>query len=269
MSVYISADVWKYSKTRGSARLLLLALADNAREETRIAIVGTAYLAEKTRLSQRAVHRLIQELEASGEVMVERNRGRHRTNRYRITEYTAEENVSDCQVFQDDPNGDDEFGGTLNSDKSCAENLTEITENLTEDAENVTTQKRVTVSNRSEPLLEPLVIPTWFKVLQEIDNFKCGFEHAEAWRLESGVSETIATDIAYELAAHPYATDKKRVTWRVFQNWCRRKVSDNLDTAFRSNTQGAPQNKSASNGRIDMTAFANEIEQRTAGGVEK
>jgi DNA-binding Lrp family transcriptional regulator len=277
MSVYISADVWKYSKTRGSARLLLLALADNAREETRIAIVGITYLAEKTRLSQRAVHRLIQELEASGEVLIERNRGRHRVNRYKINEYTPEdtpeEKVTDCQVFDDDPMCDAEFGATVKGDKSCEENMTFDAENMTFDAENMTSQEQVTVSNRLEPLIEPLVCPNWFKTLQEIKGFKTSYKKADAWRIENEISEEIATDIAYELAGHPYATDPKRNKWAVFQNWSRKRrtqPSANGENYIRNLDQqpGKFIGRQVNSGSpVDMDRFAIEIESRTSGGV--
>ncbi len=83
MSVKVSDRVWRFSKNLGLDRLLLLAIADRAKDD------GTAWpgirdLVERTGLSERAVHYGINRLAASGELVVERGAGPKRTNLYRV-----------------------------------------------------------------------------------------------------------------------------------------------------------------------------------------
>jgi len=68
VSVEVMRDVWERSQARGSARLVLLALADRADSTRRRAWPSVANLAGMTRLSEAAVHRALRELVALGEV---------------------------------------------------------------------------------------------------------------------------------------------------------------------------------------------------------
>jgi len=69
VSVEVMRDVWEFSKARGSARLVLLAIADRADAKRRCAWPSVANLAAMTRLSETAVHRALRELVALGEVI--------------------------------------------------------------------------------------------------------------------------------------------------------------------------------------------------------
>lgn len=114
MSIQIMTLVWKYSKLKGSALLLLLAIADNANTETKLAWPSMEYLAKKTRLSRRQVIRLISIIEQSGELEVLRSA---RFNRYRIhidgdilspsnkNDSDISEGVSDTQGMNGDTQG--------------------------------------------------------------------------------------------------------------------------------------------------------------------
>ena len=91
MSVGISDAVWKYSQSTGTARLVLLCLADHA-DAAGESFPSIASIARKCRLKDgRHVQRVIRKLAALGELSVIANGGRSghmggvRTNRYRIT----------------------------------------------------------------------------------------------------------------------------------------------------------------------------------------
>lgn len=80
MSVQVMAEIWKYSKAGGSALLVLLAIGDHT-NGTGIAWPGIKHLAEKTKLSERQVRRVLRILEQTGELEIIRDRRYHR---YRI-----------------------------------------------------------------------------------------------------------------------------------------------------------------------------------------
>ena len=82
MSIKIMTRVWDNSKSKGSALLLLLALADYA-SEAGYCWPGITTLAGKTRLSERQVMRLIRQLEEAGELVCVREH--RKPNRYWIT----------------------------------------------------------------------------------------------------------------------------------------------------------------------------------------
>jgi hypothetical protein len=82
MSIRTMTRVWESSMQRGTALLLLLALADFADDSGGSALPSIHTLAAKARLSSRQVKRLVAQLAGSGELAVERNAGPHRVNRY-------------------------------------------------------------------------------------------------------------------------------------------------------------------------------------------
>lgn len=75
--------VWECSKQKGTPLLLMLAIADNANHEG-IAFPGIPYLARKTRMSERQVQRVLQDLDESGELAVIWSVGRKNTNMYYV-----------------------------------------------------------------------------------------------------------------------------------------------------------------------------------------
>lgn len=84
MSVACQNWVWKYSKTTGNDRLLLLAIADCADDEGDNAWPSVETLADKATCSERTVQRRIQVLEETGCLTVLRGAGRNGTHRYRV-----------------------------------------------------------------------------------------------------------------------------------------------------------------------------------------
>lgn len=72
--------VWEHSQHKGSALLLLLAIADHAHDDGRGAYPSVAALARKIRMSERQVQRILQLLEASEEVGIQWGEGPRGTN---------------------------------------------------------------------------------------------------------------------------------------------------------------------------------------------
>ena len=83
MSFKVTNWVWSRSESRNGARLVMLALADRA-DDNGQAWPSVDDLAERTKLSPRAVQKAIANLVEIGELEVENGGGRHRSNRYRI-----------------------------------------------------------------------------------------------------------------------------------------------------------------------------------------
>ncbi len=84
MSIAAMNWVWEHSPHKGSALLLLLAIADNARDEDWAAWPGVATLRRKTRLSERNVQYILRTLEASGAITIDHAASPYGTNIYRV-----------------------------------------------------------------------------------------------------------------------------------------------------------------------------------------
>ncbi len=87
MSIEIMSNVWKYSKSSGRARLVLLAIADHQGEIGAWPSIPT--LAKMVNASERSVQRDIQELVELGELSVSvqqaPSRGQYKSNLYWVT----------------------------------------------------------------------------------------------------------------------------------------------------------------------------------------
>lgn len=90
MSVQATSWVWEHSKSEGSARLVLLAIADAANREGMQSFQSAPSLAKMTGLSVRTVWRCIETLEALGEIVKEGRQGEYQTTIYSLPA------VSDC-----------------------------------------------------------------------------------------------------------------------------------------------------------------------------
>jgi hypothetical protein len=112
VSYKVTDWVWRESESRNGARLVMLAIADRADEDGR-AWPSVEDIAERTRLSRRAVQKGVAELIGLGELEVDQGGGRARANRYRIipkgrtsdavsrTERTGEQRTSDAVTGQE------------------------------------------------------------------------------------------------------------------------------------------------------------------------
>ena len=100
MSINIMNWVWSYSTQKGSALLLLLAIADHAHDDGAGAFPRIQTLAKKTRLTSRAVQIILNRLEVTGELMVQQRAGPHQVNAYAIPMTSrAEVPVPDTDPF--------------------------------------------------------------------------------------------------------------------------------------------------------------------------
>jgi hypothetical protein len=84
VSVKVMTWVWDHSQSRGSDRLVLLAIADCASEDGSNAYPSMAELVRKTGLSERAVQYAVKALVLLGELFVAANGGPRGCNRYRV-----------------------------------------------------------------------------------------------------------------------------------------------------------------------------------------
>ncbi len=92
MSIDVMVEVWKYAPVKGGDLLVLLCLADHANER------GTCWpsiptLAERSRLEERQVYRIIKNLERKGLIDIDHGEGSRRGNWYRVN--TANFNKGD------------------------------------------------------------------------------------------------------------------------------------------------------------------------------
>jgi hypothetical protein len=83
MSINVMTRVWQHAQHKGSALLLLLALADHANDEG-ICWPSIQTLAAKIRMSERQTQRMLGTLIASGDVYAHEGRGRSHTSRYAV-----------------------------------------------------------------------------------------------------------------------------------------------------------------------------------------
>lgn len=84
MSIKVTSWVWENSKAKGSALLLLLAIADHAHDDGDNAYPSVETLTAKCRQSERNTQRLLRELEKAGEIVIKDQAGPHGCNVYQI-----------------------------------------------------------------------------------------------------------------------------------------------------------------------------------------
>jgi hypothetical protein len=84
VSVRATSEVWRRSRQKGSALLVLLAIADYAHDDLGGAYPSLPTLADKTRLSVRNVQVLLRKLQDAGELVVHIKAGPAETNVYQI-----------------------------------------------------------------------------------------------------------------------------------------------------------------------------------------
>ncbi len=79
MSIKVMTRIWEHAQHKGSALLLLLALADYANEEG-ICWPSIETLAAKIRMSERQTQRMLRDLIVRGDVYAQAGRGRGHTS---------------------------------------------------------------------------------------------------------------------------------------------------------------------------------------------
>lgn len=85
MSIACMKRVWDNSKHKGSDLLVLLVIADHANDDGSGAWPSILRLATMTRLSERAVQYSLRHLEASGELIIQKNAGPKGCNSFTVT----------------------------------------------------------------------------------------------------------------------------------------------------------------------------------------
>ena len=85
MSKDIETEVWNHAPVCKGNLLVLLALADNADKDSRLAWPGITSLARRARLSERQARRCIKELKEAGLITIKPNASPLKTNLYCIT----------------------------------------------------------------------------------------------------------------------------------------------------------------------------------------
>jgi hypothetical protein len=106
--------VWAHSRQKGGELLIMLALADFANDEGEC-WPSIPVLAQKARLTERQVQKLIPKLQEAGELLVERsNGGRNRRNRFFVTGSENGELSSPNKIHRKE-NGEFKDAETVNS----------------------------------------------------------------------------------------------------------------------------------------------------------
>lgn len=86
MSVRVSEAVWRYSKQKGAAFAVLLAIAESANPDgSAFRPLSVAELAERARIKPRTVQIALRKLERAKEIRTEESTGRGHANRYHVT----------------------------------------------------------------------------------------------------------------------------------------------------------------------------------------
>jgi hypothetical protein len=134
------------SKAKGSARLLLVILAEHLNEKTRRCDPSVATLAREANTTPRTVARLLAELKVDGEIEIATGGGRNHCNAYTIR--AAENPDSDDIVSDENPDTRDRV--------SSSETLTRVTgfdgETLTNQVRNTDTRVTQTIRNQKDSL---------------------------------------------------------------------------------------------------------------------
>ena len=84
MSIGVMTYIWEHSRQKGSALLLLLAIADHAHDDGSGAYPTVQRLADKSRMTGRNVQLLLKRLETNGDLIIIPNGGPFGANLYQI-----------------------------------------------------------------------------------------------------------------------------------------------------------------------------------------
>lgn len=113
MSIRVMSEVWKHSRAAGVDLLVMLALADFSNDQGE-SFPSLRTLAEKSRLTPRGVCKILDRLQAAGEVRRDRSRGgKNRRTRYSIKPSNSEQHS--VNSIQRTANTEWESNETVNS----------------------------------------------------------------------------------------------------------------------------------------------------------
>ena len=265
MSIRVIDHVWGNSKQQGSALLVLLAIADWARDDGHNAYPTIPMLAEKARLSHRSVQRIIANLEESGELVIQRSTGRGHAHVYSVPMDIKGDILSPDK--DDAPSLNDKDDADIKGDTGGIERVTSATERVTSDAIKGDTpritNRYLTVTNRhltvrGEADLSPDPPPDWFQVLSGLPKFQTSLADAEAWLSTKSISADLAETTAYGVQSFiSQPKNKGRDPWATFQNWARKDAVS---------PRSSPPAKIFSVNSTDFVAMKAAQDARKAGG---
>ena len=200
-------QIWERSPQKGTALLLLLAIADFANDEG-VAYPSIARLAAKTRVSERSVHYVLKSLKASGELEISEQAGPRGCNLFRVKP------TSGVQP--------DVMGGATQRKKG----VQPIAPEPSLEPSLEPSVSLIQGQNGSEiaPLdADRAVWPDWYSTLYAIPGFTISLAAANAWLTQAGISEGLAERKAYALKGSWPGNPKRpyRDPWATFQNWAK------------------------------------------------
>lgn len=164
MSIYPLTRVWDHSQQRGTALLLLLAMADRA-DELGVAWAGTNWLATRARLARRQTIRTIQQLENDEEIVVVRSRrlnGLNIVNHYIVSVgatpdivTAAHERIAELltlrgSVARDTTVADDTTGSVVEDTRGSGWDDTRVVAGMTPDPSSYPEEKEGVILNASD-----------------------------------------------------------------------------------------------------------------------
>lgn len=257
MSVEALSRAWDHSIHKGSELLVLVAIAENSNDDTDSTYLSIEFICWKTRLSRRSVQRIVRTLEASGELLIMRNRGRNGTNVYRINTKPGNyalrpntRNVSFDAFDEEQADTETESGGVnlapvpsevLGAPNSVGETPNSVVEHTPDGTRTVVVPSLEPSENRSnesdhagaKKLLEIEDVvkahptwPSWYAVAYTVPGWTMELDKADAWRNMAKITADLAERVAYALRDWwPTSSDKRQKKgdpYKTWQNWCRR-----------------------------------------------
>jgi hypothetical protein len=106
MSIGAMSHVWEYAPVKGSQLLVLLAIADSARDPDWVAWPSVRTLMNKTRMGERGIRYILRDLEAARCIATEIEGSRAGTNLYRILNMAGQSlPLPEDEGHEDAPNG--------------------------------------------------------------------------------------------------------------------------------------------------------------------
>lgn len=200
MSIRIMSLVWDKSKHKGSALLLMLAIADHADDNGKC-WPGMSSLAKKTRMGRRNVVKLMERIEASGEIIVEKRGNQSASNRYRVNvALLSSEQMNTSEPAFTSPS--EPVDTTLVNQRSHESSLTKKKPSRE--------KKETSKYNATEPTVKTNDIKTAFTSCVNYPiNWAAGSGASAKWLAENGYTPDDVIGCYRSMASDPWWKDKE------------------------------------------------------------
>jgi hypothetical protein len=257
MSVEALSRAWDNSIHKGSELLVLVAIAENSNDDTDSTYLSIEFISWKTRLSRRSVQRIIRVLEESGELLIQRNRGRNGTNVYRINTKPGNyalrpntRNVSFDAFDEGQVEHEAESRGVnlapvpsevFDAPNSVVETPNSVVEDTPDGTRTVVVPYLEPLKNRRESetafktsqTIQPFELleiedvvkehptwPTWYAVAYTVPGWAMGLAQADGWRNMAKITADLAERVAYALRDWwPTSSDKRQKKGDPYKTW--------------------------------------------------